>query len=171
MAGNGPAPNPDARRRTTHPNSPGMLGAWVELPATGRTGPPPDLPTPPPWLEKLDGWPVATRSEWKRIWETPQSTRFDQSGISLHQWAQQHAFIALMGPTAAGLAELRQIEDRHGLSPRALLQLRWRISTMPVEEEPVEEKPEPKRRGAKPVSRKDRVLKIIEGGGNASPKG
>ncbi len=165
MAGNGPSPNPDARRRQTHPNS--STFGWVELPSEGRQGPPPDLPEPAPWLAKLDGWPVATRAEWKRLWSTPQASQWDPTGISLHQWATQHAFTQINGPTAAGLAELRQIEDRHGLSPRALIQLRWRITTQPPE---VEAAPPTKRSRSKATDRRRRILKIVEGGADASPE-
>lgn len=165
MAGVGQAPKPDADR--IRRNAPTF--GWVELPSEGRQGPPPDLPEPAPWLAKLDGWPVATRAEWKRMWSTPQASQWDPTGISLHEWATQHAFIQINGPTAAGLAELRQIADRHGLSPRALLQLRWRISTQPAEASPT---PAPtKRSRSKATDRKARILKIIEGGADASPEG
>ena len=50
----------------------------------------------------------------------------------MHGWALLHASMAINGPTPAGLGELRQIESLHGLSPRALLNLRWRVVAEPV---------------------------------------
>jgi len=119
----GPAPKPDAERLRR--NAPTF--GWVDLPPDGREGPIPDLPEPAPWLVELGGWPVATRAAWKRLWVTPQATQWDQDGTTLHGWAAIHAAMALKGPTSGGQAELRQIEQLHGLSPRALLQLRWRV--------------------------------------------
>lgn len=165
MAGVGQAPKPDAER--IRRNAPTF--GWVDLPSKGRDGPIPALPVPPPWLAKLDGWPVATREAWARLWRSAQSTQWDPTGISLHEWATQHAFIQINGPTAAGLAELRQISDRHGLSPRALLQLRWRISTQPAEPEVAPAAT--KRSRSKATDRKGRILKIVEGGSGASPEG
>lgn len=157
MAGNGPAPKPDAdRRRTNQPTF-----GWVDLPAEGRPGPAPSLPNAPKWLEEHGGWPVATRQAWKALWETPQATAWDQTGQSLYAWAQLHAAIEISGPQASRVGEKRQHEDRHGLNPAAMLKLRWRIvSAAPVEE------PAPASRSRRSAStdRRTRILKVVADG-------
>lgn len=157
MAGIGPAPKPDADRRRA--NAPTF--GWVDLPAEGRTGPTPPLPAPPPWLSELGGWPVATRVAWAEMWRSPQATQWAPSGISLHHWAEMHAVAAIKGPTAAALAELRQIEDRHGLNPAALLRLRWRIADR--EAQPPADAPKAAA-AKKPKDRRARVLRLVADG-------
>ena len=156
VAGIGAAPNPDAQRRVTRPN--GGAFSWTELPEAGRSGPAPALPRPPLWLEEGGGWPVATRTAWKAVWESPQATAWDQSGRSLHGWAQLHAVTELHGPQSSKMSEMRQIEDRHGLNPAALLKLRWRIVPTVAEEIAA-----PKR-ATKPKDRRARVLKLVADG-------
>jgi hypothetical protein len=153
MAGIGASPNPDADR-------PRPTFGWVDLPAEGRSGPAPDLPTPPVWLNEFGGWPVATRAAWKRLWETPQATQWDQSGKTLHGWAQLHAHCELSGPQPSRVAEMRQHEDRHGLNPRALMQLRWRVVSSEPDVVPVVSA-KVKRSG---MDRKSRMLKVVQDG-------
>jgi hypothetical protein len=160
--GTGRYPKPDGERLG---HSPSPVFGWTILPPA-RTEPAPDLPEPPPWLAELKGWPVSTRAEWKRLWETPQATQWDQTGLTLHSWALMKAKGDLLGPNASMLGELRQIEDRHGLSPKALLQLRWKVGGNPAAEQAETAK---STRTAKPrprSNRKDRLLKIVEGDGN-----
>ena len=149
MAGMGPAPNPDAAR-TRSPFS------WVELPAAGRDGPIPDLLDPAPWLVKLGGWPVATRVAWAKLWRTSAATQWQQCGTTLHNWAALHAAMELNGPTPAGLGELRQQEDRHGLSPKALLALRWVVVAAPLKSTPARSP----RSDAARIDRRTRMLAI-----------
>jgi hypothetical protein len=95
---------------------------WTLLPAAGRVGPPPKLPT------GLRKWRKSTRDAWADIWSSPQATVWDQSGRTLHTWAAlHHDLVEGERPTASISAEMRQHEDRHGLNPAALLRLRWRI--------------------------------------------
>ena len=131
LPGRGPAPNPDARRRLTHPNS-GTFGC-VTLPAEGRDGPIPDLPDPAPWLVKLGGWPVSTRVAWAKLWRTSAATHGKNAERRLHGWASLHAWMEINGPTSAGFGELRHVAESHGLFPRALLSLRWIVAAAPVE--------------------------------------
>lgn len=124
------APKPDAERRRR--NAPTF--AWTILPAAGRSQMPPELPHPPAWLETLaGGWPMRTVLAWTELWSKPQATVWDQSGSTLHGWAELHALGTVTPLPSAARAEMRQIEDRHGLSPRALLALRWRIEEVPAE--------------------------------------
>lgn len=140
MAGNGPPPKPDAQRRRK--NAPTF--DWTVLPVAGREGPAPELPE---WRE----WSDATREWWADLWTTPQSTVWDQTGRTLWTLAVLHheliedAFAE--GPVRSGsiAAEMRQHEDRHGISPKALLALRWRIDTDDVPATAVQDDPEKKR--------------------------
>lgn len=97
---------------------------WESLPASGRVGPPPKLPPARKWTK-------ATRDAWARVWAKPQAVMWDQSGDSMLAWAICHHEILIADDTGKALgplmAEMRQVEDRHGLNPKALLQLRWRI--------------------------------------------
>jgi hypothetical protein len=117
-------PKPDAERR----NRTAPAFAWTELPREGRKGKPPALPAG-------REWPTATKAAWTALWAKPQATQWDQSGGTLHRWAWLHADLVLGKGAAASLsAEMRQIEDRHGLSPKAMLQLRWRMASDEVAE-------------------------------------
>lgn len=111
-------PKPDDQRVTRHPQKFG----WVDLPSR-RDGAAPKLPP-------LRKWSAATRRWWRELWTTPQSTQWDQSGRTAIPMAVlwQDMTDADPAKTPAILAELRQHQDRHGLSPKAMLQLRWRIS-------------------------------------------
>lgn len=117
-------PKPDDQRR----NRVEPRFGWVDLPAAGRVGEPPGLPV------RVDGaWSSQTLDAWSDLWSSPQSTQWDQSGRTLHRWAICHEDVvryqAQRDPVPASLlSEMRQLEDRHGLSPKAMLQLRWRIA-------------------------------------------
>lgn len=116
MAGMGPPPKPGAIRR----NKP-TLGEWVELPAEGRKGKPPALP-------KWRAWHPATVEAWAGWWSTPQATQWDQSGRSLWRWLL--LFDRLITDPECPVSvhtQMNGIEDRHGFSHRAMVQLRWRI--------------------------------------------
>lgn len=108
---------PDAERRTRH--HPRV--AWVDLPAEGRKGKPPSLP-------EGREWPAATQKAWERMWAKPQAVMWDQDGSSLHAWVWLHADLMIgKGASKALCEELRQIENLHGLNPKAMAQLHWRI--------------------------------------------
>ncbi len=119
-------PKPDDERVGRAPRQFG----WTDLPVEGREGKPPVLPKR---AAGAGAWYSQTRTAWKNLWASPQATQWDQSGVSLHRWAMAHdesirAQVAGGRGVAGLLAEMRQIEDRHGLSPKSMLQLRWRIA-------------------------------------------
>lgn len=107
----GPLPTSDRPR-------PSGLG-WVDVPNVPRPGPAPELPA--------GDWPDATREAWAELWRLPVAAMWDQSGATLHGWAEVRRIIDQGGASAAMWAELRQLEDRHGVSPRAALQCRYRL--------------------------------------------
>ena len=120
-------PKPDGQKVTRHAPKFG----WTDLPATGRTGRAPALPA---WRE----WHPLTKRWWRQLWATPQATQWDTSGRSL--WILACLYDDLVSGrdnTAKVSAEMRQHEDRHGLNPKAMLQLRWRIVEL-VEGEVIE---------------------------------
>jgi hypothetical protein len=56
---------------------------------------------------------------------------WDPTGRSLHTLALlHHELMTRRGqPRRSSSAEMRQHEDRHGLTPKAMLQLRWRVGS------------------------------------------
>lgn len=116
----GPAPNPNARRRNARPD-------WVSLPAEGRSG-------------KAPGWPLEGRAPagWVALWRLPQAVMWERDNavvqVATYLLTRDAAHEALGRgePNAALLSELRQIEDRLGLSPMALKRLQWEISETSV---------------------------------------
>ena len=140
MAGRGPLPNPDRRRR----NAPTIPTS--SLPASGRPGLPPKVPG---WLTLG----TAGKAWWRWAWSTPQAAgwsegdmvtvghraqleddltakqRLDLSGVQLDQDVKD-AIRDLAG-LASGrlqiLRECRELDGRLGLTPRGLADLRWKI--------------------------------------------
>jgi len=146
-------PKPDNQKRNR--NEPAF--GWSDLPAAGREGEPPSLP---PRSEDARDWLDVTIEAWADLWKSPQATMWDPSGRTLRSWAVCFDDLAQCQkdrkPVPASLLnEMRQVEDRHGLSPKAMLQLRWRIVTEDSSAVPV--------RTSK--DRKSSVLKVLEGGG------
>lgn len=114
----GPAPKDPANRRRRN----AAVGKTL-LPAGGRQG---DAPV----------WPIANRSEpdvWAELWATPQATAWEAQG-----WTRVVARYALLvestedaenPASAAILAEVRQMEDRLGLNPKAMRSLLWEVTS------------------------------------------
>lgn len=127
MAGGGRYPKPDGERR----NRAERQFDWTVLPFEGRVGEPPALPKWRPWTEQTVEW-------WADLWSTPQATMWDPSGRSLHALALLHHELMLdqhreQSRASSISAEMRQHEDRHGLTPKAMLQMRWRVASAPAE--------------------------------------
>lgn len=111
-------PKPDGQKVTRHEPKFG----WTDLPLAGRDGPPPKLPS---WRQ----WQTATKSWWRDLWAKPQATQWEQDGSTLWTLACLYDdLIAQRAEAAKVSAEMRQHEDRHGLNPKAMLQLRWRLA-------------------------------------------
>lgn len=113
----GPAPKPAAerRRRNKPPEN-------LRLPAEGRTGAPPRWP-----LSK------AARGElvlWRQLWATPQAVAWDRFGWVrvVARYVRCVLDVEGHGPDPRMLAEVRQLEDRLGLSPLAMLRLQWTVT-------------------------------------------
>lgn len=111
----GPAPQKNARRKNPRPD-------WVTLPKAGRKGTAPK-------------WPLSGRAPagWEAIWRKPQAVMWERNGDELvvARYVKLRNLIqdpeSLEDVNAAAWSELRQIEDRLGLSPMALKRLQWEI--------------------------------------------
>lgn len=101
----GPTPNPDARRRNVRVGT-------VKLPTEGRKGDPPT-------------WPFAGEVPpmWSTLWAKPQAVMWERQQI-VHVVARY--CILLFDIDQA--AEVRQLEDRLGLNPKAMRALLWEVA-------------------------------------------
>jgi hypothetical protein len=107
-------PKPDAVRRNARTGP-------VALPAGGRTG------DPPPW-------PLAMQlpsevEPWRELWATPQAAAWERMGWTRTVARYCRALViaeAKMAPTM--LAQVTALEDRLGLTPKALRMLMWTIA-------------------------------------------
>ena len=121
MGTRGPAPKPaDQRRRRNPPKA-----NTVKLPAEGRQGPPPP-------------WPLAGRTPniWAELWRTPMAVVWERNGWQ--RFVARYVRVVLYAERSldkSALAEARQMEDRLGLNPLALVRLEWEISTDEVAEQ------------------------------------
>ena len=93
-----------------------------------------------------------------QLWRSAPATQWQECGTTLAGWAWLHAWMAIKGPTPAGIGELRHIGEAHGLSPKALLSLRWIIApAAPVESTPATS-PRSKTTG---IDRRSRLLAVV----------
>lgn len=112
----GPVPKEGARYPSRD------LVAEVRLPRSGRKGRAPRWP--------LDVAASAGEAKaWRELWRSPQAVAWEQLDVARSVARYVVCLVASeeRGAPAALLAEVRQMEDRLGLSPMALLRLRWRI--------------------------------------------
>ena len=116
----GPLPNPQRRRR----NAPTI--PTTNLPASGRPGP---VPRPPKWLTLGD----AGKAWWRWAWKTPQAAAWAAGHeVTVARRAQLEDDLVLCresGEVAPStlLQRMLDIDDRLGLTPKAMAQLRWQI--------------------------------------------
>lgn len=110
----GPAPSANPRRRNARPNT-------TQLPAAGYTGPVPD-------------WPIARavkaeKEAWEQLWKLPQAAAWAQMNVArtVARYVRALVVAESRDSTAFQLSEVRQLEDRLGLTPMAMLRLRWEV--------------------------------------------
>lgn len=127
MAGMGPPPNPNARRRNARPggNTPTVL------PAEGRSGPAPKWPLP----GKMQAGELAA---WRELWATPQAVAWERLGWVRTVARYCRVMVRAEAPDAPAVlsGEARQFEDRLGLTPLAMSRMRppWTISSDEIAE-------------------------------------
>lgn len=118
----GPAPKANSVRRGGNVRADTLSTALKVLPRAGRTGEPPawPMPTKPP---------KAVADLWRQLWTRPQAVAWEEQGAERVVARYARCLIEAERPkaTAAILGEVRQLEDRLGLSPMSMLRLRWSI--------------------------------------------
>lgn len=119
MAGMGPPPKPEGQQR--RPGR-GLTSQTTRLPAEGRKGATPDWPLGKPTVRE--------RALWTRLWTTPQAVAWERLGWVdvVARYARQLVVAERRNPPVTVLSEVRQLEDRLGLTPLAMLRLRWEIA-------------------------------------------
>jgi len=148
MAGMGPPPKPASQRRRTNATI-----ATTQLPAEGRQGDPP-------------AWPLAASAAydeqtWRDLWSSPQAVAWERLGIGCIRMVARYVVLlaeAEVGEPKAAM-EVRQLEDRLGLSPMAMRRLLWEIAA----DDTAAARPRPAPRSTA-ATRRERVLEVIDGG-------
>ena len=90
--------------------------AVIKLDTNTRRAKPPALPK---------GYPAVSKKWWQTVWASPMAAVYLEADVS--------ALVRLAGlvgdpdPSPPVLAEIRQLEDRFGLSPLACRRLQWEI--------------------------------------------
>lgn len=129
----GPPPKPAGERRRRN-----ATVAMTQLPAEGRRGPAPEWPLPRLLLDEpelVDLLEAREADLWAELWSTPQAVAWERL-----KWTRTVARYvrfevrAETGDLKAG-AEARLLEDRLGLSPHAMLRLRWEVAPDEVAEQ------------------------------------
>ncbi len=113
----GPLPKDPSQRRRRNA-TPG----FEQLPPEGRVAPAPEWPFPPASKQET--------AKWEDLWRLPQAVK----------WEEMHAedTVALYVRTLIAavedidntklLAEVRQLDAKLGISPKAMLNIRWTIA-------------------------------------------
>ena len=126
----GPAPKPDGQRRRRN-----ATVAMTQLPAR-REGKPP-------------AWPLACDEAvaWPELWSLPQAVAWERSRSERVVARYAMLLEKVEGGNVMLAAEVRQLEDRLGLTPMAMLRLRWEVAVDEVAEARAEKaKPKPRSR-------------------------
>ncbi len=101
------------------------------LPAEGHRGAYPDWPLNDPTPEEL--------ARWGKVWRTPQATmwvrlqiaetvaRYVRCALQIETPVDPESKLSVA--TANLHSEVRQLEDRLGLSPLSMLRLRWEVAS------------------------------------------
>lgn len=123
-------PNPGSDKRTKE-------NLWITLPAEGRLGSAPKLSLPAQITKDFEGDQRAAkrsaRALWAKWWASPMATMWSTDDApSLTRLLIMITRAGETGGSSAELGEIRQLEDRFGLNPRARRSLFWRIEGIDV---------------------------------------
>ena len=112
----GPPPKDPSQRRRRNAGPSELI-----LPKTGRPGAPPAFPMPDP--SDLE------RGLWAELWSTPQAVAWEQLGWTrvVARYCRMTLLAEQPESPVALAAEVRQLEDRLGLSPMAMRRLMWKV--------------------------------------------
>jgi hypothetical protein len=83
---------------------------------------------------------------WARYWRKPQAAAWSRAQLVDEVALYVRAFLVAAEGDVKAMAEARQIGDRLGLNPTAMLKNRWRVVTDEVAGRREAKKPVPKRR-------------------------
>jgi len=127
MAGIGPAPKPAGERRRRNATI-----AMTQLPAEGRQGDCPRFPLPPIVMKDDDGGSAMMREReldlWESLWATPQAVMWERTHSELTVGRFVRFSVLAEAGNVKAATEARQLEDRLGLNPQAMLRLRWEVA-------------------------------------------
>lgn len=130
MAGKGPAPRkPASAKRRPYSGT-----GFKRLPHEGRKGPTPAWPLPvgvDPSVEEQE------TAEWERLWKLPQAIEWErmQCETLVALYVRVYVRCARPGADTKLFGEVRQLDAKIGLSPRAMQDLRWETDEAPLPEE------------------------------------
>lgn len=119
-------PNPNAVRRNARP------GVEI-LPAGGRQGLAPNWPLDPATLPESE--------LWRDLWATPQAAAWEKHGWTRVVARYVRCALAAEQLNKDAMSEARQLEDRLGLTPKAMRMLMWQIAPDEVAEKRQESSP------------------------------
>lgn len=116
MAGRGPLPKKNALRRRSSPVQPG----FKLLPHEGRQG------DPPLWPLDVPANAVELRM-WERLWHLPQAAEWERMRCEdiVALYVRTFVEAALPGAGTDLLTATRMLDDKIGVSPKAMQTLRW----------------------------------------------
>lgn len=102
----------------------------MKLPAEGRKG------EIPPWPLSGRGL-AAERAAWAELWATPQAVAWEKLGWTriVARYCRLMIEAEKRNADARALAEARQLEDRLGLTPKAMRLLLWEITSDEIAEQ------------------------------------
>src|SRR5687768_527177 len=112
-----PPKDPSQRRRRNKDRTQDPL---LRLPASGRSGPAPAWP--------LTRMQAGEKSLWGYLWRLPQAVAWESLRCERVVARYCRMCIRAESPEAArsDSSEVRQLEEKLGLTPMALLKLRWK---------------------------------------------
>jgi len=130
--------DPDAARRL-RADDPQRLIKWIDLPPEGNQNPVPEMPAPPWFMNKEADlmeeaqWSVRAIDLWNTLWHSPQSTMWQRD---VHPMLDRYLLICERMWTegeigASTYNQLMQIEIQHGLTPKSMKDLYWRVHAAP----------------------------------------
>lgn len=105
-----PKDNPQRRNARVGPR---------QLPAEGRKGRAPAWP--------LDEAHDAEKKVWNQLWRTPQAVAWERQGWTRTVARYARVLTAAEALDKDAMAEARQLEDRLGLTPKAMKLMLWEI--------------------------------------------
>lgn len=120
MAGKGRAPKAGAERR--HRGAP-QRGDWTDLAQTPKR----KAPAMPARGKGRGHWSPRTRRAWKSWWRDPASLRWSAGDIDLVEHLADVFEEWVREPKASMAAEVRQVRDSLGLTPKGKQDRRWRV--------------------------------------------